>query len=344
MYATLASSTTAVKNARRLALSSLAQSKASVSEQSLLVHQICAEAGIWAPDAASRALEQSGGELGRAVALVRVWAATLPYAEGATVSEDDIEITRHLSAAYAEIPGGQWLGPSDEQAPRLLTWPDQNDVTDVEAEHRSDLSARTTSPRANTSRRSDVRRVRDLIGEDSTETAAHGDGPDPTRAALTAPFTRLGRLAALARSETGALVSFSSVVMESRREAILLEINSSIVHFGVAHPRTGNQCHVSEVPIVEAEAVADTFVDGRASLVLGYGVSLGSLERRAIAIAVLDAIMQDGPITLTLDDGVIMSAFDGLSATGIVEHLRLPHYVSFAAYLSSIENEEDLEQ
>jgi alpha-D-ribose 1-methylphosphonate 5-triphosphate synthase subunit PhnI len=328
-----------------LALASSTQSKASVSEQSLLVHQICAEAGIWAPDAASRALEQSGGELGRAVALVRVWAATLPYADAKTVSEDDIEITRHLSAAYAEIPGGQWLGPSDEQAPRLLTWLDHIDPVDVESERRSDLIAKTNSPGAVTSRRSDVRRVRDLIVEESTEPSTpKGDGPDPTRAALTAPFSRLGRLAALARSETGALVSFSSVVMESRREAILLEINSSIVHFDVAHPRTGNQCRVSEVPIVEAEAVTDILIDGRASLVLGYGVSLGSLERRAIAIAVLDAVLQDGPVTLTLDDGVITSAFDGLSATGIVEHLRLPHYVSFAAYLSSIENEEDLEQ
>jgi alpha-D-ribose 1-methylphosphonate 5-triphosphate synthase subunit PhnI len=342
MYATLSSSATAVSNARRLALDSLDPATKNAPQESLLVHQICAEAGIWAPDAARQALEQSRGELGSAVALVRVWAATLPYVGGETTLENDIEITRRLSAAYADIPGGQWLGPSDEQAPRLLTWRE-----DADADERPPHSAPTTKTKATYStapRRSAVSRVRNLIVDNAREAPGEGgDGPDPTRTALTAPFSRLGRLAALARSETGALISFASVAMESTREAILLEINSSVVHFRLAHPRTGNACQVAEVPIVEAEAVADAIIDGQQGLVLGYGVSLGSLERRAMAIAVLDAVMHDGPITFTLDDDAIISAFDGLSATGIVEHLRLPHYVSFAAYLSSIEPVEDLE-
>jgi alpha-D-ribose 1-methylphosphonate 5-triphosphate synthase subunit PhnI len=343
MYATLSSSTTAVNNARRLALDAPDPAKVSASEGSLLVHQICAEAGIWAPDAARQALEQSRGELGGAVALVRVWAATLPYVGGETTLEDDIEITRRLSAAYADIPGGQWLGPSDEQAPRLLTWREESD-DDVSPSQGAPATKSKMTP-ISAPRRSAVSRVRNLIVDNAREAPSDGgDGPDPTRTALTAPFSRLGRLAALARSETGALISFSSVAMESTREAILLEINSSIVHFRLAHPRTGNSCQVAEVPIVEAEAVADAIVEGQQGLVLGYGVSLGSLERRAMAIAVLDAVMHDGPITFTLDDDAIISAFDGLSATGIVEHLRLPHYVSFAAYLSSIETVEDLEK
>jgi alpha-D-ribose 1-methylphosphonate 5-triphosphate synthase subunit PhnI len=341
MYATLSSSTSAVTNARRLAMESLEPATVSASEGSLLIHQICAEAGIWAPDAAHRALEQSGGELGSAVALVRVWAATLPYVGGDTTHEDDIEITRRLSAAYADIPGGQWLGPSDEQAPRLLTWREESE--DAENPHRIASSPKTKLPQGSAPRRSAVNRVRDLIADNAREERSRGgDGPDPTRAALTAPFSRLGRLAALARSETGALISFSAVAMASTREAILLEISSSRVHFRLAHPRTGNACKVAEVPIVEAEAVADAIVDGQQGLVLGYGVSLGSLERRAMAIAVLDAAMHDSPLTFTLDDDAIISAFDGLSATGIVEHLRLPHYVSFAAYLSSIESVEVL--
>ncbi len=344
MYATLASSSIAIDNARRLAALALSETSVDVPEQSSLVHQICAEAGIWAPDAARRAFEQSGGELGRAVALVRVWAATLPYMDGETTREADIEITRRLSAAYAEIPGGQWLGPADEQAPRLLTWRD--DAHSHETSEPSDtFEERVLESPESTSRRSGVPRVRDLIAENVSGTdAIGGDGPDPTRSALTVPFSRLGRLAALSRAETGALISFSSVVMESRREAILLEINASLVHFHVTHPRTGNQCSVGEVPIVEAEAVADTMVDGRPGLVLGYGVSIGSLERRAIAIAILDAVMRDGPVTLVLDDGVVMSAMDGLSAAGIVEHLRLPHYVSFSAYLSSIKTDDELEE
>lgn len=343
MYASLAHSGAAIDNARHLARQARARAGVIASEESLIVQQVCAEAGIWAPDAATRALDQSSGDTSRAVALVRVWAATLPYLEASTPSEDDIELTRRLSGAFADIPGGQWLGASDEQAPRLLTWHDEDDP-DPGIE---DLRDAAVSPRPRvrrSPRRSSVARARDLLSQIPAAGAPPRDGgPDPTPAALTAPLSRLGRLAALARSETGALIAFASVAMERRREAILVEVDAALVSLAVTHPRTGNPCRIAEVPIVEAEVVADTTAaDGAASFGLGYGVSLGSLERRAIAMAVLDATLQGGAVAVSLDDSVVLSACDGLASTGFVEHLRLPHYVSFAAYLAGIETGQDL--
>lgn len=352
MYASLEGSGAAIDNARRLAEDERAQAGVVASERSLAVQQVCAESGIWAPDAAVRALEQSSGDSSRAVALVRVWAATLPYLDAAPVSEDDIELTRRLSAAFADIPGGQWLGASDEQALRLLTWPAEDGLAQgQESDRFPDTSSPSAEPPASASAgaarsplRRGVPRVRELLnGMRPSGTSTPTEGPDPTRSALTAPLSRLGRLAALARSETGALVAFASMAMERRREAILVEVDCAIATLAVAHPRTGERCGVAEVPIVEAEAIVDTTTGDGASFGLGYGVSLGSIERRAIAVAVLDAALQEGPVAVSLDDSVVLSACDGLASTGIVEHLRLPHYVSFAAYLAALEPEEDLE-
>ncbi len=91
----------------------------------VLEDQVCAEAGVWAPDAARRAIAQAGGDVPRAVALLRVWAATLPHLHSCPVAESDIRIERRISSAYPEIPGGQWLGFAPDLAPRILSWDDE---------------------------------------------------------------------------------------------------------------------------------------------------------------------------------------------------------------------------
>jgi alpha-D-ribose 1-methylphosphonate 5-triphosphate synthase subunit PhnI len=345
MYGSLAAAGEAVEEARRLARIAQTRAGVSASEESVLVQQVCAEAGIWAPDVAKRAIGQASGDTSRAVALVRVWAATLPSLEGPPATEHDIELTRRLSAAYAEIPGGQWLGASDEQASRILSWGDERDDGDTRdpwpGSHRP-IGPTATMSSARCPRRSGTPRVRDLLR--SVRIGApepQGDGPDPARTAPKFPLSGLGRLALLARSETGALVALATVAMAGRREAILAEGAEAIVGVHVSHPRTGHRCRVAEVPIVEADAVIDADTDGQMGLVLGYGVSLGSIERRAIAIALLDAALRQGPLTTALGEGSVISACDGLNSAGSVEHLRLPHYVSFAAYLDALGARQD---
>ena len=168
-------------------------------------------------------------------------------------------------------------------------------------------------------------------------TPADGNGDDPARTVLMPPFTRANRLAMLSRGETGALVALAALILGRRQEAVMVELTVGVAAIKVPHPRTGPPCAVAEVPITEVEVVLDADVDGRPGLATGWGASLGTVERRAISLALLDGAMQaDGELQepFTLDEQTVIAATDGPATNGFVEHLRLPHYASFAAYLA----------
>ena len=343
MYATL-EETPALAAARRLVGEADADAPPGAAGLYALVAQVCAEAGLWAPDAAERALGQAQGDPARAVALVRVWAASLPQIAASVVAPDDVTITRRLSAAYPEVPGGQWLGAAPELASRLLAWPPEPDgsarrpvapAAGVDGE-----AATVNGTAAAPPTRATCPRVRDLIADVPILPAPDdGDGADPASAALAAPLDRATRLGVMARGDTAGLVALAALVLGRRREAILAELVSGVVTVRIPHPRSGVPCAVAEVPVVEADAIVDADVQGRPGFAVGWGASLGIVERRAIAIGLLDGALQadsgapDSAIGLDADS--VLSAIDGSATNGFVDHLRLPHYASFAAYLAN---------
>lgn len=348
MYATM-EETPALAAARALAEGAGAATAVGLD---LLEHQVCAEAGLWGPDAARRALAQSRGDVPRAVSLVRVWAGALPRIESCTVSAADTVILRRVSAAYPEIAGGQWLGAAPELASRLLIWdepaghrPEASSV-DAEAEDAGEYEGwcvdgheAATAATAKPPTRAGCPRVRDLMNDlPLLEPTERGEGDDPARTALRPPLGRATRLGVLARGETSSLVALASLVLGRRREAVLAELTTSAVTVRIPHPRTGRPVAVAEVPVAEAEAVVDADVDGRPGFAVGWGVSIGELDRRAIALALLDgAIQADGGTTpLVLDEQTVTAAVDGAASNGFVEHLRLPHYASFASYVDQV--------
>lgn len=335
MYATM-EETPALRAARALASQ---RSRAEAGGLDLLEQQVCAEAGLWAPEAARRALAQARGDVPRSVGLVRVWAATLPHVESCVVADEDTILLRRVSAAYAEIAGGQWLGIAPELSSRLLCWGDE-DTAGGDGDEDSALAPtpESTSPPSPPAR-SDCPRVRQLLRDlPILQHDEHGDGDDPAVVALRPPLARPTRLGVLARGETAGLVSLASLVLAQRREAVLTELATTLVRLRVPHPRTGRPVVVAEVPVAEAEAVLDADVDGRPGFALGWGASLGELDRRAIALALIDGVVQAGGATtpLVLDDQTITAAVDGSATNGFVEHLRLPHYASFASYVDQV--------
>lgn len=347
MYATLEESGS-IEAARRLGAARRGSGSGTASLP-VLTDQVCAEAGLWAPEAARRALTQSGGDLAGAVALVRVWAAALPHVEAVPLRADDVHLVRRVSAAFPEIPGGQWLGAAPDLGTRLLTWDDeptsgtQRDVEEgrvrtdgpdagapaavhAGADDAAGTPCRGTTPRV----REQVRDV-PLVPVTPVE-----DGADPARTALVPPFGRTTRLGVLARAETSAAVTLASLVLARSREAVLLEATTAEADVRVPHPRTGEPCRVATVPVTEVEAVVDAEVDGRAGFAVGWGATLGTHERRAIALALLDGALQardSGTPGAELDEATVLAATDGAATHGFVEHLLLPHYASFASYL-----------
>ncbi|MDV3129746.1 carbon-phosphorus lyase complex subunit PhnI [Mycobacterium sp. 21AC1] len=297
----------------------------------LLEQQVCAEAGLWEPAAARRALDQAHGDTAHAVSMLRVWAATQPHLGAPAIRFEDTVLIRRLSSAFPQVPGGQWLGFAPELRARQLDWSERP------APEPAPASA-PQSPADEAPRRTEVPRVRDLIDDvPLVDPPQDGEGDDPADTVLTPPLHRANRLAMLARGETGALVALAALILGRRQEAVLVELSVNLATVRIPHPRTGVACAVADVPITDVEVVLDTHVDGRPGLVMGWGATVGTVERRAIALALLDAAIQaDGELAepLLLDEQTVIAATDGPATNGFVEHLRLPHYASFTAYLA----------
>ncbi|MDZ4268242.1 MAG: carbon-phosphorus lyase complex subunit PhnI [Mycobacterium sp.] len=298
----------------------------------LLEEQVCAEAGLWETAVARRALSQSRGDTAHAVSMLRVWAATQPHVPALPVDPRDIAVLRRLSSAYPQIPRGQWLGMAPDLVPRQLNWEDGPPVEDG--------PSCTAETPVNAPTGAETPRVRDLIDATRMEAEpAEGDGDDPARSVLTPPFSRVDRMAMLARGETGALVALAALILGRRQEAVMVELRVAVAGVRTPHPRTGLSCVIAEVPITEVEVVVDADVDGRPGLATGWGASLGTVERRAISLALLDAAMRasgESDEVLTLDEQTVVAAADGPATAGFVEHVRLPHYATFAAYVAGV--------
>jgi alpha-D-ribose 1-methylphosphonate 5-triphosphate synthase subunit PhnI len=76
------------------------------------VYKVMSEAGIYAPRLAAIAIQQAEGDLMEAAFLLRAFRACLPR-WGTTLPADTAEMRaiRRISAAFKEVPGGQFLGP-----------------------------------------------------------------------------------------------------------------------------------------------------------------------------------------------------------------------------------------
>ena len=71
-------------------------------------------------------------------------------------------------------------------------------------------------------------------------------------------------------------------------------------------------------------------------LTLGYGLTLGRCERKAMAMAIVDRTLKSRELGERVaypaqDEAFVLMHSDSLEASGFVQHLKLPHYVDFQA-------------
>lgn len=312
-----------------------------IQRLSAAVDRVMGEGGLWDPELAAAALRQAEGDTIEAAHLLRAHRSTMPRFEYSDVADaDELEVLRRVVPAYQQPPGPQLLGRTSDYSGRLLDLDlpirraESLDGTAPELgapEERDGVDAAETIDRR-PARLLDLLRDLDLVVD-----RRRTDDPEPfdiTRRAVRPPAPRSARLAVMARAETGALVNlwYRNILGPDGylHEITLGEVRHGRLPVRVEHPITGQPVAIGSVRVTEVEAIED--LDGadedRARFDIGYGMCLGHNEKKAIAMANLDIACHRDAGRSQLEQSLLLTT-DGLDATGFLEHLKLPHYVTF---------------
>ena len=348
MYATVKGGAEAIEAAHRLlahqrrgdrAIPTLAVD--AIREQlGLAVDRVMAEGSLYAPNLAALAIKQAQGDLVEAAYLIRAYRATLPRL-GATEPLDlsDATLRRHISTTYKNVPGGQLLGATYDYTHRLLEFALLGEDEDRPAPPPKPL------PAVEVDAQQAVRPHVELI-ERSAENA-DAEPVDITRRPLAFPATRDARLQALARGDEGFLagIAYSTMRGFGRAHPFLsdLKLADVVVEFYVAE--VGETVSIGEITVTECVVLNKRL--GRAEagdeprFLKGYGLAFGRNERKAMAMAVLDLTLRtkelgDQVVYPAQDEEFVMAHLDNIDASGMIQHLKLPHYVDFQAEVQSI--------
>ncbi|WPB95568.1 carbon-phosphorus lyase complex subunit PhnI [Streptomyces malaysiensis] len=299
----------------------------------LAVDRVMGEAGLYDEPTAADAFRQAEGDTLEASHLLRAQRSTLPrLAVSEPVDPGEMTVLRRIVPAFRQPDGPQLLGRTSDYTGRLLERPEGPPEPPHEDTALVGNATERTEEQRTPRRFLDLLRKLDLVAEGRT-----ADDPEPhdiTRKPARPPADRSAVLAAMARAESGALVAlwYRSILGPDGdvHEITLGDLRHGRLPLRVRHPHTGNPVAVGEFRVTEAEAIED--LDGadedRTRFDIGYGLCFGHNERKAIAMANLDIANRrfgrNGPL-----EQLLLLTIDGLDSGGFLEHLKLPHYVTF---------------
>jgi alpha-D-ribose 1-methylphosphonate 5-triphosphate synthase subunit PhnI len=316
----------------------------------LTVDRVMGEGALYAPELAALALKQSAGDTLEASFMLRAFRATqqrLGYS--LPVGAEKMRVVRRISSAFKDIPGGQILGATSDYTLRLL---DFDLLKDDEARRNafrerifSSLPADAEIPAAFPKVIAILRRE-GLLEESIATAHPEEEVFDITRRSLIFPAPRSARLQALARGETGGMLTlaYSSMRGYGNIHPTLGELRIGYLPLTMPHPVTGEPYVVGEVKVTEAEVLARfQGNDGMPRFSLGYGLCFGQNEIKAIAMAILDRCTRtEKPSCPAEDQEFVLYHIDGIEAMGFCNHWKLPHYVDFLSDLDRLRKAQDL--
>jgi alpha-D-ribose 1-methylphosphonate 5-triphosphate synthase subunit PhnI len=310
----------------------------------LLVDQVMGEGGLYAEDLAALAVAQAEGDPIEAAFLLRAYRSTLPRL-GYTLPADGRRqrIQRRISATFKDLPGGQLLGCTRDYTQRLL----DIDGAFVPAMPAGALAAAAPTP-------PDFPRMSDFLREEGLVAPPANAAEEPydiTRDAPRYPAPRTARLQALARGETGFLVAvaYSALRGYGAAHPPVGELRYGELPVQIRHPLTGDAATIGAVRLSEVEMPnhtsggmgGPTIVSGEEAPAvkfdLGYGMAFGQHERKAIAMGIIDLSLNiAGNTGPAADEEFVLQHCDAVESSGFVEHLKMPHYVTFQSALDRV--------
>lgn len=338
-----------------------------------LIDQVMGEASLYAPRLAALALKQAQGSPDEAVFLLRAFRSTLerPYVSR-PIDTGDLCVTRRVSAAFKDVPGGQILGATRDYSHRLIAFDLESEDEDELARKRTVLTrhfeeaSRTAAARddaAGAAPAGRLPRVLDYLRSEGLVAPVAADDTEPvdaTMVPLSFPAPRSVRLQTLARGMTQAVEALGYAAIRGFGPAhpTVGELRCGRAAVAVDHPVEPGDAedayYVGTVPLTEVESVfmaegdagaaedAEGLAPGQAvgaglSLSIGYGLVFGRAETKAIAMSVLDHCLDADEVRYpTEDEEFVLYHVDGVEASGFISHLKLPHYVTFQSKLSSV--------
>lgn len=341
-----------VTNERVLGDSPWLETDQMIEKLRLAVDRVMGEGGLWDERLAASALRQAEGDPIEAAHLLRSYRSTLPrLTYSAPIDADEMIVLRRVVPAFRNPPGPQLLGRTTDYTGRLLaTEDDEQQRTSAEKlaaflNENADAfdGAGESDPKSNSDDESrSPRRLLDLLRDlDAVVDRRRLDDPEPfdiTRRPARPPAPRSARLSTMARAETGALVNvwYRNILGPDGylHEITLGEVRHGRLPLRVRHPITGDDVCIDHVRVTEVEAIEDLngIDEDRGRFDVGYGICFGHNEKKAIAMANLDiACERDGGRSF-LEQSILLTT-DGLDASGFLEHLKLPHYVTFRSMM-----------
>jgi len=144
----------------------------------------------------------------------------------------------------------------------------------------------------------------------------------------------------LARGETGAITAlgYSALRGYGQVHPTLAEVRVGRLPVRIEHPYTDEPVTVTHTDVTESEAVVPVYEKREdPQFAFGYGLTFGRNERKAIGMTVLDASLQlDSEAEPAENAEFVLDTIDGMDSFGFIEHLKLPHYVTFQSILDRI--------
>ncbi len=305
------------------------------------VARVMGEGSLYDETLAALAIKQARGDLIEAAFLMRAYRTTLPrFGYSEPIDTARMLIERRISATFKDLPGGQVLGPTFDYSHRLLDFALAADE-DGDIPEAVDIVPAGDAP---------VPRVADLLGEDGLiepDPQSDADKPvgDLTRDPLSFPADRDLRLQNLARGDEGFLLAlaYSSQRGYGRTHPFAGEIRYGEVEVEFFAEELGFAVSLGTIKVTECQMVNQFSGSAKVppAFTRGYGMVFGQVERKAMAMAMVDRSLrweelgeeQTAPVQ---DTEFVLSHSDSVQATGFVEHLKLPHYVDFQAELDLV--------
>lgn len=302
-----------------------------------LTAQAMSESGLYAPQLAGLAVKQAQGDTIEAAFLLRAYRSTLErYDETVIIDPGEMIASRRVSPAFKDVPGGQILGATKDYTQRLLDFALEEDGETSDPTAEWDVDDAGDPDR--------LTNVTELLREENLlhepDKADIEEPTDTTRKSVTHPPARDAVLQELARGETGAITAlgYSALRGYGQVHPTLAEVRVGRLPVRITHPYTEEPVTVTHTEVTESEAVVPVYEKrDDPQFAFGYGLTFGRNERKAIGMTVLDASIQlDSEAEPAENAEFVLDTIDGMDSFGFIEHLKLPHYVTFQSILDRI--------